>query len=780
DAYLLLAEDCADAIARADLCRQAVDAGWRALDRDLSAPGRGGEASQPPGVAPWGKEPAPSHLGHGADSRGPYWLRLETRPYMRARFDLAEALAEVGLLREAASHLWALCALNPQDQQGARHRLAELLLKVDDEASLRRLLAAYADERAPAFFPYTCALVAYRRGDRADAEALIDEALVLNPHVPAFLSGDRSIPDVAPERFILGDEAEAATYALGTHGSWRATPGALRWLAEAAARVSREAAFVSHDASEARVGPCLVAEGNPMPKDAMSKDAMPKVEIPYTPPHLVTVASNEGQKRDDVWAIDASKGDPEADSPDDRGAEVARLLVAALADEDEDEEFPLVDHALAVWADFLASEAPSIRKPAVYAAAVEYVVSRLFGQPRYTQGEIARRYGVAPSSVSRVTQALNTWIDQTLSLARIGDPDDPDDLDDLDESGDPASDGTALPALDDETLRELKALPRGDESWSGALRAVPFQVLEPRPHRPTLAVWYDAAHEKILGQNLYSPTVPERALVDTLLRAFYAPNVGEPRLPRAVRVEDSRLAAHLKRELAPLDIDVETGSLEGIDDLMASLEGYLQRKTEASYLGPDIDASEVAQFFAAAATLRRAASWTFVSEGQVLGVDLDRWGLGRVCVSVIGATGYDRGLLIFRELDDYLRHFRYTAMSDLDGALVGSPVEILSLFFEQGAELEPSQRREVFKHGWEVVGPDDYPVLFRTDGEGGLIDLDGDDYRVATICAEAAARFCEHNSRLFVGEGRGPLRERIDLEHSDLDGVYVVAPHPIS
>jgi tetratricopeptide (TPR) repeat protein len=52
-----------------------------------------------------------------------FWGDVTTRPYMRARFGLADVLAARGQAAAAIDHFQALLHLNPDDNQGARYRL---------------------------------------------------------------------------------------------------------------------------------------------------------------------------------------------------------------------------------------------------------------------------------------------------------------------------------------------------------------------------------------------------------------------------------------------------------------------------------------------------------------------------------------------------------------------------------------------------------------------------------------------------------------------------------
>ena len=59
-----------------------------------------------------------------------------------------------------------------------------------------------------------------------------------------------------------------------------------------------------------------------------------------------------------------------------------------------------IDGARSLWADFHEGRRVRMKKPEVYAAAVEYAIALIHGQSGITQVSVARRYGVAPGSLS--------------------------------------------------------------------------------------------------------------------------------------------------------------------------------------------------------------------------------------------------------------------------------------------------------------------------------------------------------------------------------------------
>jgi tetratricopeptide (TPR) repeat protein len=148
---------------------------------------------------------------------------------MRARQGLATTLWDLGRGEEAVGHYREMLRLNPGDNQGNRYSLLNLLvsLKRDDEA--RALLNQYDDGMAE--WLYTGALLAFRKGGATkETDRALQAALKMNPHVPAYLTGQKRIPVRLPDYIGFGDENEAVSYAAGYLSHWRRTPGAVAWL----------------------------------------------------------------------------------------------------------------------------------------------------------------------------------------------------------------------------------------------------------------------------------------------------------------------------------------------------------------------------------------------------------------------------------------------------------------------------------------------------------------------------------------------------------------------
>ena len=197
DGWGILANRAPSAAVAVSLYREAVAAGERAL----------------------GPKYFEAEAGH-------FWGMVETRPYMRARMALADALWSEGEVDEAAAHYRELLRLNPGDNQGARYALLELLIEQGRDTDARVLLQQFDEESAA--WLYADALVAFRLQDDA-ANHRLDLALAANRHVPPFLTGEKEIPD-PPAFYSRGSIDEAAIASDSLTDAWNGTPGAVFWL----------------------------------------------------------------------------------------------------------------------------------------------------------------------------------------------------------------------------------------------------------------------------------------------------------------------------------------------------------------------------------------------------------------------------------------------------------------------------------------------------------------------------------------------------------------------
>jgi transposase-like protein len=160
-----------------------------------------------------------------------------------------------------------------------------------------------------------------------------------------------------------------------------------------------------HDEIIGSLAHCLARLGN---LDQARKLAeLARENGPCNPDHLSLLEWIEGGATD-TPAATATVRRP----PGDRVAETVQLKMGEAGFSRAE-----IERATQLWSDMQAHCELRVTKPEVLAAALEYAIAVVEQRPGCTQAEIARRYGVAPTSVSaRFAQIRNA-----LAL-RPGDP----------------------------------------------------------------------------------------------------------------------------------------------------------------------------------------------------------------------------------------------------------------------------------------------------------------------------------------------------------------------
>ncbi len=202
DAYVLLSHEASTTLSEAiQFLEDGVRAGERALGKEIFL-----------------------------EDAGYFWGILETRPYMRARFDLAHLLYLDGKRDEAIAHMQDLLRLNPGDNQGVRYDLAGRLLEEGRMEELQKLLDEYP-EGCSAFWLYTRALMKFQmEGRTPEADACLIAAFEQNRFVPLYLTGKKRLPSRLPDYMGFGDDNEAVAYLADNAQVWAGTEGALMWV----------------------------------------------------------------------------------------------------------------------------------------------------------------------------------------------------------------------------------------------------------------------------------------------------------------------------------------------------------------------------------------------------------------------------------------------------------------------------------------------------------------------------------------------------------------------
>ena len=171
-------------------------------------------------------------------NKGHLWGAVHTRPYMRARADLAQMLMCEHHTDEATRHFEALLDLNPGDNQGNRYLLLGCYLEAGQLESARRLFAQFKGESL-AVFNWGRVLERFLSGDRRGAVEALAKARQQNKHVEPLLLGQREEVNYSGS-FVPGQESEADQVLVCQFFAWAKHLEALEWLRDGGCMASAE------------------------------------------------------------------------------------------------------------------------------------------------------------------------------------------------------------------------------------------------------------------------------------------------------------------------------------------------------------------------------------------------------------------------------------------------------------------------------------------------------------------------------------------------------------
>ncbi|WP_274364191.1 tetratricopeptide repeat protein [Paenibacillus thermotolerans] len=165
------------------------------------------------------------------ENEGYFWGLIETRPYMRVKYNYAETCWQMGNSGEARKHLEHILKLNPMDNMGARYLLAAVYLYEDELEQAERLLEQF--DESTASFMYDRVVLEYKkRGINPTLKMAYRGAKNSNRFVPKYLLGEKTLPTSLPEFYGIGDENEAVMYVESHARLWIGLPELLTWMSK--------------------------------------------------------------------------------------------------------------------------------------------------------------------------------------------------------------------------------------------------------------------------------------------------------------------------------------------------------------------------------------------------------------------------------------------------------------------------------------------------------------------------------------------------------------------
>jgi tetratricopeptide (TPR) repeat protein len=162
--------------------------------------------------------------------KGIFWGFLETRPYMRARAELACAFVEAGRVEEAVAEYEGMLELNPNDNQGNRYFLMGLYLQLGRLDGARDLFEKYDERGFSAIWAWGYVLERHIAGAEDEAVLALAQARKQNGMVEVYLKDRRRMPKRILDRYSPGSSEEATICVDALFPAWRQHPRSLAWL----------------------------------------------------------------------------------------------------------------------------------------------------------------------------------------------------------------------------------------------------------------------------------------------------------------------------------------------------------------------------------------------------------------------------------------------------------------------------------------------------------------------------------------------------------------------
>ncbi len=294
-------------------------------------------------------------------------------------------------------------------------------------------------------------------------------------------------------------------------------------------------------------------------------------------------------------------------------------------------------------------------------------------------------------------------------------------------------------------LRRLEALPQRFDVWQAGARQLKVLVQEGAgAMRPWVLVVASSEGFILASEVMLDAPGPAQAWT-ALAQAMTAPAAGEPHLPTAVQFGADSWAAALRPSLEALNVVVEMGDLEGLEEMLEELGsgGGGGGEPPAGLLDVEgVTPALVAGVFDAAAGFFEQAPWKRVGERAIQIAREGPEDAPRYAV-MMGEAGMTAGLVLY---DDYqtLQRIRLQNLSSQEAAEITAA---LAVVFGPEDELVPADVEAVREHGWRVAAAHAYPSIYRMERGMVLRPPEVGELELLESCLRALPEFVRKKTR---------------------------------
>lgn len=440
-----------------------------------------------------------------------------------------------------------------------------------------------------------------------------------------------------------------------------------------------------------------------------------------------------------------------------------------------------IQHAHDMLEDFLEAADPPARKPAIYAAAIEYILSGFYDnfwdRAELSQQDLADVYGTSTVSISKAYREIEEALSIEHNDPRYFTPSD-EDMEDL--LREVFADVAPMPALPAELgfipapiLYTLSTLPRSSEAWEIARRALPSSY---QGEGSYACVLHDADENGLYIMKDGAPISPEiLVMLDAATRLDHLPS----HLTISPAADDERLRTFLDFLGIGLAVgDCHVASRVDVDDLYQ--EGAPRARGETRE-AQELSVSTGREIYEASMQLWELAPWEHVIDSQLIAIESSREGAPPMTVSVVGNNDESYGILIFTSFKDWERFFDLAVAHDLRERDIQHLPRVLCLNYEDYDELPEEIMFDVARaYGVELDEIEESIPLFplpSTMLEGDLHETSQSEGELILDALRGVVMLFQDHPDLAAPDAP-PEPMRITIVKADDILVKAVAPHP--
>lgn len=305
-----------------------------------------------------------------------------------------------------------------------------------------------------------------------------------------------------------------------------------------------------------------------------------------------------------------------------------------------------------------------------------------------------------------------------------------------------------MTTLNRSTRRRLKQLNQIPSVWEGDRRPLSPDGESDSEAKGECIVWVDGSQGVVRGIDMVRPESGPEAIVRTLLRAMeYPQGPAKPARPQKIVVCDREIQFFLRGVLQEMGITIDyVPTLPLIDEL------FREFQENATTQPPQLPPQYAERLMLAAYNFWDTAAWDFLEEHQIVAIELNRWDIGTLYASVMGMSGMEYGILLYRSLDS-LKRFRASVLQEeesldkLEDAFLAQ--DCLFVTFDLPGEAEED----------EDINLADLPASEIEPNFGNIHPLEGlrsslfeEEALVVLIALEALNRFLRASHRQLASE----------------------------